>query len=172
MRDTNAEPVSRAILRLAGPACLTFLLQNAYHVNDAFFLGRHSPASTNAMGLFMFVMITNFGFILALARGTQSLMARRFGAGQPEAAATTLARGLTLALKVALPLAALEWWFAPETAGSHGRQRRSGGGRHGLPAHLDPVHAVPVLRADDRLSPSRGWATRSHPSGWVVSASW
>ena len=114
MRDTNAEPVGRAILTLAGPACLTFLLQNAYHINDAWFLGRHGPAATNAMGLFMFVMITNFGFILALARGTQSLMARRFGAGQRPAAARTLARGLALAVKVALPLAALEWWLAPD----------------------------------------------------------
>ncbi len=114
MRDTNADPILTAILRLAGPAVLTFWLQNAYHLNDAFFLGRHGSVSANAMGLFMIVMIANFGFILTLARGTQSLVARRFGAGQREGAGLALAQGMSLAVKVLLPLVILEWIFAPD----------------------------------------------------------
>ncbi len=114
MRNTVDDPILGAILRLAGPACLTFLLQNAYHLNDAWFLGRHSPVSVNAMGLFMMVSIANFGFILALARGTQSLMARNLGAGNREASARALAHGLALAAKVAVPLAVIEWIFAPD----------------------------------------------------------
>ena len=39
MRNTNADPIFGAILRLSVPAILTFLLQNAYHLNDALFLG-------------------------------------------------------------------------------------------------------------------------------------
>lgn len=114
MRNTNADPIFGAILRLSVPAVLTFLLQNAYHLNDALFLGHHSDVAANAMGLFMIVMIANFGFILTLARGTQSLVGRRVGAENREGASLALAQGLGLAMRVVVPLTVVEWIFAPE----------------------------------------------------------
>lgn len=114
MKDTTTQAPWRAILALAIPASLSFLLQNLYHVNDAWFLGRLGGDATNAMGLFMMVAVANFGFILTLARGTQSLTGRRFGAGNLEGTQRAIAQGLRLALLVLLPLGALEWIFAPE----------------------------------------------------------
>ncbi|MCB9896382.1 MAG: MATE family efflux transporter [Planctomycetes bacterium] len=108
-------PLGRAIGSLAVPAILSFLLHNFYHVNDTWFLGRFAPPeATNAMGLFMMVSIANFGFILALARGTQSLVGRRLGAGNRPGVPLALAQGLRLALMVVVPLAVLEWIYVPD----------------------------------------------------------
>jgi putative MATE family efflux protein len=112
--ETGQPSILRAIFRLAPAAALSFVLQNAYNQLDAWFLGRVSPTASNALGLFMMVQIANFGFILALARGTQSLVARRFGAGQQEGACQALAQGLGLALRVVVPLTVLQWVFAPD----------------------------------------------------------
>ncbi|GJM21752.1 MAG: putative multidrug resistance protein NorM [Planctomycetota bacterium] len=117
MKDTTTQPPWRAILALAVPASLSFLLQNLYHVNDAWFLGRLGGSATNAMGLFMMVAVANFGFILTLARGTQSLVGRRFGARNLEGTQLAIAQGLRLALLVLIPLGALELIFAPEILG-------------------------------------------------------
>ena len=103
-----------AIATLAGPAILSFILQNAYHINDAWFLGKVGASASNAMGLFMMVSIANFGFILVLARGTQSLVGRRLGGRDAGGAFGALAQGLGMAARIAVPLAAIEWYFAPE----------------------------------------------------------
>jgi len=114
VRSSNDQPILRAIARLAPFAILSFILQNAYHQLDAYFLGQVSSTASNAMGLLMMVAIANFGFILTLARGTQSLVGRRVGAKSPEGAAIALGQGLGLAMRVVVPLAALQWIFAPE----------------------------------------------------------
>ena len=115
MKDSRDLPLPRAIAGLAIPAALAFLLHNAYHLNDTFFLGRFVGAdATNAMGLFMMVSIANFGFILTLARGTQSLVGRRLGAGNRDGVQRALAQGLLLANVVLLPVAVLEWIFIPD----------------------------------------------------------
>ena len=114
VRDTTRQPLLGAICALAGPAVLSFLLPNFYHVNDAYFLGRTGPEATNAMGLFQIVSIANFAFILTLARGTQSLVARRFGAGNLAGCRSALAQGLRLALLVLVPIGLLEWIFIPD----------------------------------------------------------
>jgi Na+-driven multidrug efflux pump len=114
VKDTSRQPVVWAIAALAGPAVLAFLLPNFYHVNDAYFLGKVGPSALNAMGLFQFVSIANFGVILTLARGTQSLVARRFGAGNRAGCEMALAQGIRLALLVLVPLGVFEWIFIPE----------------------------------------------------------
>ncbi|HZL98640.1 MAG TPA: MATE family efflux transporter, partial [Planctomycetota bacterium] len=122
MASPAGEPILKAIARLAPFAILSFILQNAYNQLDAWFLGRISSAASNALGLFMFVQIANFGVILVFARGTQSLVGRRIGAGQREGAALALAQGLGLALRVVVPLTALQWLFAPQILGFMGGQ--------------------------------------------------
>ncbi|MGQ0552500.1 MAG: MATE family efflux transporter [Planctomycetota bacterium] len=106
--------MSRAIARLAPAAILSFILQNAYTQLDAYFLGQLSGAASNALGLFMMVQIANFGFILTLTRGTQSLVGRRIGAGQSRGAALALTQGLGLGLRLVVPLAVVQWIFAPQ----------------------------------------------------------
>ena len=114
MRSTLDQPVLRAIARLAPFAALSFILQNAYNQLDAWFLGRVGPTASNALGLFMMVQIANFGVVLVLARGTQSLVGRRLGAGAGTGAALATAQGLSLAARVVLPVTALQWIFAPQ----------------------------------------------------------
>lgn len=118
--DVGSQPILRAIVRLAPPAALAFILQNAYNQLDAWFLGRVSATASNALGLFMMVQIANFGFILVLARGTQSLVGRHAGAGRRDRAQAALAQGLGLALRVVVPLVALQWIWAPEILGFMG----------------------------------------------------
>jgi len=114
VRSTLGEPILRAIARLAPFAALSFLLQNAYNQLDAWFLGRLGPACSDALGLFMMLQIASFGVVLVLARGTQSLVGRRLGAGKLEGAEQATAQGLGLAARVVLPFAALQWIFAPQ----------------------------------------------------------
>lgn len=111
MADTTSRPLLRSIATLSVPVCLSFLLQNAYHLNDAIFLGKVGPSATNAMGLFMMVMIGNFGFIYMVARGTQSLIARRVGAQRERGAYAALAQGLVIGVMWAVPIAVIEWIF-------------------------------------------------------------
>lgn len=122
MRDTTREPLLAAIAGLAGPAILSFVLPNFYHVNDAWFLGQVGKDELNAMGLFQILSIANFGFILTLARGTQSLVARRYGAGNLAGSQLALAQGLRLALFVLLGLGAVEWLFVPQILAVMGGQ--------------------------------------------------
>jgi putative MATE family efflux protein len=114
VRTTLGEPILRAIARLAPFAALSFLLQNAYNQLDAWFLGRLGPACSDALGLFMMMQIASYGVVLVLARGTQSLVGRRLGAGRPDGAELATAQGLGLAARVVLPFAALQWIFAPQ----------------------------------------------------------
>jgi len=93
---------------------MSFLLHNFYHVNDAWFLGRVGPDAINAMGLFMMVSIANFGFVLTLARGTQSLVGRRFGAGNRDGCQLAMAQGLRLAGLGLVPLGVVEWIAIPD----------------------------------------------------------
>jgi len=111
LKDTNDLPLSRAIRGLALPAVLAFVLQNFYHVNDTWFLARVGPEAANALGLFMILSIANFGFILTVARGTQSLVGRQFGAGNIDGVQEALAQGMRLAAMVLIPLGLLEWIF-------------------------------------------------------------
>lgn len=113
MRTTLDEPVLRAIARLAPFAAASVILQNGFNQLDAWYLGRLGADASNALGLFMMVQIATFGVVLVLARGTQSLVGRRLGAGRPEQAALAAAQGLGLAARVLLPLTAVLWVAAP-----------------------------------------------------------
>jgi putative MATE family efflux protein len=108
------EPILRAIARLAPWAVLSFILPNSYNQLDAYFLGKVSSTASNALGLFMMVQIATFGVVLVHARGTQSLVGRRVGAGQREGAGLALAQGIGLAMRVVVPFTVLVWWFAPQ----------------------------------------------------------
>ncbi len=114
MSEGKDEPILRAIGRLAPWAALSFILPNAYNQIDVYFLGKVSPTASNALGLFMMVQIATFGVVLVHARGTQSLVGRRIGAGQRDGACLALAQGIGLALRVVVPFTVLVWSFAPE----------------------------------------------------------
>jgi len=114
------EPILSAIARLAPWAVLSFVLPNSYNQLDAWFLGRVSATASNALGLFMMVQIANFGVILVLARGTQSLVGRRIGAAQPEGASLALAQGIGLAMRIVVPFTIVQWIFAPQILGFMG----------------------------------------------------
>jgi putative MATE family efflux protein len=114
VRSTLDQPILRAITRLAPFAALSFILHNGYNQLDAWFLGRVGPTASNALGLFMMVQIANFGVVLVLARGTQSLVGRRLGAGAGAGAALATAQGLALAARVVLPVTLVQWIFAPQ----------------------------------------------------------
>ncbi len=121
MTAGGRESVLAAIARLAPWSVLSFILPNSYNQLDAYFLGKKvSATASNALGLFMMVQIANFGVILVHARGTQSLVGRRIGAGQRQGAELALAQGIGLALRVMLPFAVLQWILAPQILGFMG----------------------------------------------------
>jgi putative MATE family efflux protein len=111
--EDEDEPILRAIGRLAPWAVLSFILPNSYNQLDAYFLGKVSATASNALGRFMMVQIATFGVVLVHARGTQSLVGRRVGAGQRDGACLALAQGIGLALRVMVPFTVLVWGFAP-----------------------------------------------------------
>lgn len=120
MKDTSRLPLVPAITGLAIPAALSFLLQNLYHQNDAWFIGKLGPEASAGMMPVVMVQVANFGFILTLARGTQSLVGRSLGAGRMAGVEGAIGQGLRLSLLALVPLAVLEWIFAEQILGLMG----------------------------------------------------
>ena len=73
-----------ALLRLAVPAVLSYALNNAYRVNDQFWIqGLGGEAQAAIAGTF-FVQVMNFAFVFLGVGGTLALVARSTGARDPE----------------------------------------------------------------------------------------
>ena len=103
----NGGPRSRELFRLAWPSALTLMLQNAYRLNDLYWVGELGGAAGRvgqaAVGVAGMVTILTLAFYEGLAAGVLAMSARAHGQGH----AYRARRVLRLALWVSLLLAAV-----------------------------------------------------------------
>lgn len=72
---------TRDVLRLAWPATLSFLLNNAFRINDQFWVQRLGPDAQAAVGASTFVLIMNFALFFLAGGGALALVSQATGAG-------------------------------------------------------------------------------------------
>jgi len=72
------------LLRLAWPASLSYILNNAYRINDQFWIQGLGDKAQAAIGATFFVQVLNFAVIFLAVGGTLALVSRYTGARDPE----------------------------------------------------------------------------------------
>ncbi|HTF91315.1 MAG TPA: MATE family efflux transporter, partial [Planctomycetota bacterium] len=97
----------RSVVRLAWPAVLSYLLANAYRINDQYWIQGLGPDAQAAVGGTVFVVIMNFSLVFLAAGGTLALVARATGAGDSKRRDGLIASALALAGAVWLILACI-----------------------------------------------------------------
>ncbi|MBN1773502.1 MAG: MATE family efflux transporter [Deltaproteobacteria bacterium] len=110
--------VVRRVLVLGAPVILAMLTQTAINIADTIFIGHLTPASVatdgqSAIGISMPLFWMFGGFCAALGVGTQAMVARRHGEGDPEAAGAVLANSLVLTLILSAITTLAGWFLLP-----------------------------------------------------------
>ena len=95
-------PIPRATLALAGPTIASLMLQAAFAIVDMFWVGRLGAAPLAAINVAAFVVWTVDSLAALCSIGTNALVARRIGAGDPSAARAMAGHALHLALIVSV----------------------------------------------------------------------
>lgn len=85
-RRMTGMPVSRLILSMSGPTIISMLITAIYHTADAFFVSQLGTSASGAVGIVfsMMALIQAVGF--TLGTGTASLISRRLGERDVDAA--------------------------------------------------------------------------------------
>ena len=86
------------VLRLAWPVAVAFLLNNAYRINDQFWIQGLGEPAQSAVGASMFVFIMSFAVAFLAAGGALALVARAKGAEDEERFRTVSRHSVALAL--------------------------------------------------------------------------
>jgi len=102
------------VLRLAWPAVGSYILHNAYRINDQFWIQGLGPSAQAAIGTSFFVIILNFAAIFLAAGGTLSLVARATGAGDREGAHSVTRHAVLFGVVIALLLGLIGTTFTEE----------------------------------------------------------
>lgn len=97
-----SKPIPEATLSLAWPATASLLLQAAFSIVDMFWVGRLGAAPLAAINVAAFVVWTVESLGALCSIGTNALVARHVGAGEPERARETAGQALHLALVVSV----------------------------------------------------------------------
>jgi len=103
----------RGVLHLAWPAILSYVLNNAYRINDQYWVQDLGPAAHAAIGASTPILILNFAVVFLAVGGTLPLVARAVGAGKREVRDDVIRHGLALGLLIALLLAIVGWLATP-----------------------------------------------------------
>lgn len=103
----------RALMALAAPAMLSYLLNNTYRINDQFWIQGLGPEAQAAAAASMFVLIMNFAVIFLALGGTLALVARFVGAQNPEERDRVIRHALGLGLFLGVLLTALGVFGVP-----------------------------------------------------------
>lgn len=107
----------KRILYLAVPAILAFVTQTAINIVDTWFIGQLAePERSGGQAMLSFALMVLWsvgGFLSAISVGTQALVGRRVGAGDPNAAGGVLANAAVLATIASTVASVLGWLAIP-----------------------------------------------------------
>ncbi len=90
----------RDVARLALPAVLSYVLNNAYRINDQYWVQGLGGAAQAALGASAFVLILHFSVVFLAVAGTLSLVARATGAADRELRDATVGQALSIVLAI------------------------------------------------------------------------
>lgn len=105
-------PVSKLILKLAGPTVISMLVTSVYNMADTFFVSKISTQASAAVGIVFPIMtiIQSFGFTLGM--GSASLISRKLGEQKNKEASIFSATAFYSALFIGLIIAILGLIFS------------------------------------------------------------
>jgi len=112
-RDLTETPLGRAIFVLAVPMVLEMVMESVFAVTDIFFVGRLGAEAQATVGLTETMETMVYALAFGLSIGATSLVARRMGEKDPEAAARTAVQAIALGLLLGIPLSAAGALLAP-----------------------------------------------------------
>src|SRR5215470_13029343 len=113
-RDLTEAPLGRAIFVLAVPMVLEMVMESVFAVTDIFFVGRLGAEAQATVGLTETIETMVYALSFGLSIGATSLVARRMGEKDQEAAARTAVQAIALGLLFGIPLSAAGAYFAPD----------------------------------------------------------
>ncbi len=102
------------VLRLAWPLSLSFLLTNAYRINDQFWIQGLGEHAQTAIGATFYVIIMNFALMFLAVGGTLALVSRATGAEDPQTRDSVARHAMLLAIAIGATLAFAVRPFTPE----------------------------------------------------------
>jgi len=112
-RDLTEAPLGRALFVLAVPMVLEMVMESVFAVTDIFFVGRLGADAQATVGLTETMETIVYALSFGLSIGAMSLVARRMGEKDEEAAARTAVQAIFLGLLFGIPLSVAGAVFAP-----------------------------------------------------------
>ena len=112
-QDFTEAPIGRAVVLLAVPMVLEMLMESVFAVVDIFFVGRLGADAQATVGLTETMETIVYALSFGLSIGAMSLVARRMGEKDEEAAARTAVQAIFLGLLFGIPLSVAGAVFAP-----------------------------------------------------------
>jgi len=107
-------PIARSLLKLALPIVLANVLQAAYQLIDAFWVGRLGGAAVASVSVSAPVMFLTIALGVGFAVAGSTLIAQYFGAGNKDMVDHVAAQTLLMILAVSVLLGALGYIFTPQ----------------------------------------------------------
>jgi len=112
-RDLTEAPLGRALFVLAVPMVLEMVMESVFAVTDIFFVGQLGADAQATVGLTETMETMVYALSFGLSIGAMSLVARRMGEKDEEAAARTAVQAIFLGLLFGIPLSIAGSVFAP-----------------------------------------------------------
>ena len=112
-RDLTSAPLGRAIFILAVPMVLEMVMESVFAVTDVFFVGRLGADAVATVGLTESMETMVYALAFGLSIGAMSMVARRMGEKDEEAAARTAVQAIALGLLFGIPLSVTGAVLAP-----------------------------------------------------------
>jgi len=100
-QDFTRAPIGRAIVLLAVPMVLEMIMESVFAVTDVFFVGRLGANAVAIVGYTESWMTVIYAVLMGLSIGATATVARRFGEGDPDAAARAAVQSVVLGLVIA-----------------------------------------------------------------------
>ncbi|RZJ32015.1 MAG: MATE family efflux transporter, partial [Flavobacterium sp.] len=106
-------PVLSSLLKLAGPIVLANMLQAAYQLVDAFWVGRLGGAAVAAVSISTPVIFLSMALGMGFAMAGSILIAQYFGAGNTKSVNNIAAQTLLLIALISIFLGTIGWILSP-----------------------------------------------------------
>jgi putative MATE family efflux protein len=119
-RDFTQAPLGRAIFILAVPMVLEMVMESVFAVTDVFFVSRLGADAVATVGLTESMETVIYALSFGLSIGAMSMVARRMGEKNPEAAARTAVQAIALGFCFGIPISVVGAVFAPGLLGLMG----------------------------------------------------
>ena len=109
-----------SLVHLAWPTALSYILNNAYRINDQFWIQGLGDEAQAAIGATFFVQVLNFAAIFLAVGGTLALVSRRTGARDAAGRDAVSRHALGMGLVLGAGLAAVSLPIVPRIVGALG----------------------------------------------------